>query len=211
MQFNSPYSTSEEIANAVSHGIGTLLSVAALTLLVFYAAQQQDITRVVSFSIYGTSLITLFLFSTLYHSMTHPSAKKLFKRLDHCAIYLLIAGTYTPLMLLTLNSSLGYPMLATVWLLAFSGIIFKVKFGEKFKVISIASYLGLGFIALLCIEQLSKGLEKGGIFMLVLGGGFYSIGVIFYVTKRIPFNHAIWHLFVLAGAGSHFFMMWYYV
>lgn len=211
MQLTHQYSLPEEIANAVTHGIGALLSVAALTLLVFYSAQQDDATRIACFSIYGASLIILFLSSTLYHALVNPEAKRFFKLLDHCAIYLLIAGTYTPLMIITLSGTLGYSMLMIVWLLAFAGIAYKVICGNKYKSISVLSYLGLGFISLICIQQLYEKLQGNGLLLLCLGGLFYSAGTIFYVNRRIPFNHAIWHLFVLAGAVSHFFLMWYYV
>mgnify|MGYP000647142951 CR=1 FL=1 len=207
----SQYSLSEEIANAVTHGIGALLSVAALTLLVVYAVQQQDILRITSFAVYGSTLVCLFLASTLYHALVCPKAKQFFKLLDHCAIYLLIAGTYTPLMLITLNGTLGYTMLVVVWLLALAGIIYKVIFGSKYKFISVASYVGMGCISLLCIQQLYHALQGNGLLLLGLGGAFYSVGILFYLNNRIPFNHAIWHLFVLAGAICHFFMMWYYV
>lgn len=211
MQLTNQYSLSEEIANAVTHGVGALLSVAALTLLVVFAVLQDDATRITSFAIYGSSLVILFLSSTLYHALVAPKAKRFFKLLDHCAIYLLIAGTYTPLMMITLNGTLGYSMLITVWLLAFAGIVYKVICGSKYKVISVLSYLGLGFISLLCIQQLYQELQGNGLLLLCLGGFFYSAGTIFYVNKCIPFNHAIWHLFVLAGAMCHFFLMWYYV
>lgn len=211
MQLDHQYSLSEEIANAVSHGIGALLSVAGLTMLVFYATQQQEIVRVVSFSIYGTSLVILFLASTIYHALVDPKAKRFFKLLDHCAIYLLIAGTYTPLMLITLNSQLGSIMLTVIWLLAFAGILYKILCKNQNKALSVASYLGLGFVSLFCIQQLYQALDVNGLMLLCLGGSFYALGVIFYVNHRIPFNHAIWHLFVLAGAASHFFMMWLYV
>jgi len=205
------YSPSEELANAITHGIGALLSVVGLTLLVFYAKLQNDILRMSSFAIYGSSLVLLFLASTLYHAVNAPKTKRLLKLFDHCAIYLLIAGTYTPLMLLLLENTLGVTMLIIVWLLAIVGISFKVIFGHQYKFISILSYLGLGFISLACIEQLSQALHSSGLFLLCLGGGFYTVGVIFYINKRIPYNHAIWHLFVLAGAISHFLLMWYYV
>ncbi|WP_206483465.1 hemolysin III family protein [Thalassotalea sp. G2M2-11] len=211
MTMTPQYSIAEEIANAVSHGLGTLLSVAGLTLLVFYAALEQDVLRVTSFAIYGASLVMLFLASTLYHALINPKAKQVFKLLDHCAIYILIAGTYTPLMLITLNGTLGYFMMTLVWLLAITGIIYKVTCKRHNKVISVASYLGLGLVSLFCIQQLYQALHGNGLLLLCLGGGFYGFGVIFYVNRNIPFNHAIWHLFVLAGAMCHFFLMWFYV
>lgn len=205
------YSLQEEIANAVSHGIGALLSVAGLTLLVVYAAMQDDATRVTSFAIYGATLVVLFTASTLYHAIVNEHAKKVLKLLDHCAIYLLIAGTYTPLMLITLEGMLGYTLLSIIWSLAIGGIIFKIACGHKYKIVSLITYLGMGFISLTVIHKLYAALSTGGLVLLAVGGLVYSLGVIFYVQKRIPFNHAIWHMFVLAGASCHFFMMLFYV
>lgn len=205
------YSITEEIANAVSHGIGALLSVAGLTLLVTYAAMQQDAVKVTSFAIYGATLILAFLSSTLYHAFIHEQAKKLFKLFDHCSIYLLIAGTYTPLMLVTLAGTLGYTLLALIWTIAIGGIIFKVTCGHKYKITSLITYVGMGLLSLTVIHKLYQSLPAGGLALLAIGGACYLFGVIFYVQKRIPFNHAIWHLFVLAGAACHFFLMLFYV
>ncbi|WP_448213897.1 PAQR family membrane homeostasis protein TrhA [Colwellia sp. MEBiC06753] len=205
------YSIYEEIANAVSHGLGALLSVAGLTLLVTYAAIQQDALRITSFAIYGASLVLLFLSSTLYHSFVHEKAKQIFKLFDHCAIYLLIAGTYTPLLLITLQGTLGYSLLAVVWSIAIAGILFKVICGHKYKVISLITYIGMGLISLTIIHKLYQALPYGGITLLAVGGAVYLLGVIFYTVKKIPFNHAIWHMFVLGGASCHFFMMMLYV
>jgi len=206
-----PYSLSEEIANAITHGLGALLSVAALSLLVFYASVQEDVTRITSFSIYGASLVLLFLSSTLYHAINHQEVKKLFKLFDHCAIYLLIAGTYTPLMMISLGGILGHSMLVVIWSLALAGIVFKIKYGNRYKIISVSTYLGMGLISVFFLNSLTDALATEGVFLLSLGGAFYSSGIIFYLNKRIPFNHAIWHLFVLAGAICHFLMMWFYV
>jgi hemolysin III len=205
------YSIKEEVANSVSHGIGALISVAGLTLLLINAIEQQNITKIISFSIYGSSLIILFLASTLYHAFSDEKVKQVFKLLDHCAIYLLIAGSYTPLMLVTLNGALGYVMTALIWLISLAGIIFKVKFGSRFKWLSLSTYLGMGFISLAVLPQLQSNLASEGITLLALGGLIYCLGVIFYVQKKIPFNHAIWHLFVIGGAASHFFMIYHYV
>lgn len=205
------YSTNEEIANSVSHGIGALLSVSGLTLLLINAINEQSLAKVISFSVYGSSLIILFLASTLYHAFCDLKIKKIFKLLDHCAIYLLIAGSYTPLMLVTLNDPLGYFMTTLIWLIALAGIIFKIKFGSRFKWLSLATYLGMGFISLAVLPQLQNNLPSEGITLLSLGGLIYCLGVIFYVQKKIPFNHAIWHLFVIGGATSHFFMIYHYV
>jgi len=212
MNSNTPaYSVPEEIANAVSHGIGAMLSAAGLALLVYMAALDNDPNRLFAYIIYGISLVSLFLASTLYHALTHEKAKSVFKLLDHCAIYLLIAGTYTPLLAVNLTGTLGYSLLATIWLCALVGIVFKVRYGSKYKLVSLGTYLGMGFIALMFIHKIYAALELGGFILLCLGGLFYSLGVIFYVNKRIPFNHAIWHLFVLFGAGCHYFMIMFFV
>ncbi|QOL26443.1 hemolysin III family protein [Thalassotalea sp. LPB0316] len=210
-QHNAAYSVAEEIANAVSHGIGALLSVAGLTVLVVWASLDGDVSRITSFSIYGASLVILFLASTLYHAIGHVKTKEVLKTLDHCAIYLLIAGTYTPLMMVTLQGSLGYSMLALIWSLAIAGVWFKVKFGTRYKIISLITYLGMGFISLFIIHHLYQALSLGGTVLLAAGGLVYASGVYFYVQKKIPFNHAIWHVFVLGGASCHFFMMVHYV
>ena len=160
------YGLAEEIVNAISHGLAALLSVAGLTLLVTLAWLQDDIIKVFSFSIYGASLVLLFSASTLYHALLHEKAKQLFKLLDHCAIYLLIAGTYTPLMLVTLADDVAIMILAIIWALALLGIVFKVKFGNKYKKISLATYLGLGLISLTFIEQLNAKLAFEGMVYL---------------------------------------------
>jgi len=205
------YSIAEEIANAVSHGIGAMLSAAGMALLLFMAAMDNNYSKLFSYLVYGICLISLFLASTLYHALVHEKAKSLFKLLDHCAIYLLIAGTYTPLLSINLKGSLGYTLLIAIWVLAAIGILFKVRYGSKYKVISLTTYLGMGFIALFFINHIYAALEFGGFILLCLGGLFYSSGVIFYVNKNIPFNHAIWHLFVLLGAACHYFMIMFYV
>ena len=154
------YSIAEEVANSITHGLGAMLSVAGLTLLVAYAAHQDDIWRVVSFSVYGTSLILLFLASTLYHSFQHAKVKQVFKLLDHCAIYLLIAGTYTPFLLVTLRGSTGWVLFSVIWLLALLGIIFKVMFRHRFKKLSVATYIIMGWLAILAGRELASTLIR---------------------------------------------------
>lgn len=205
------YGVAEEIVNAVSHGLAALLSVAGLTLLVTLAWIQIDMMKVISFSIYGASLVLLFSASTLYHALLHERAKSIFKLLDHCAIYLLIAGTYTPLMLVTLGDDIGPPILAIIWGLAILGIAFKVKFGNKYKKLSLSTYLGLGLISLTFIHKLNEKLAPEGMFLLALGGIIYGLGTIFYVRKNKKYSHAIWHLFVFLAAVCHFFMILFYV
>ena len=205
------YSLTEEIANSVTHGLGTLLSVAALTLLVTLAAQQFDVWRVVSFSIYGATMILLFVSSTLYHSFQVPGARRVFKTLDHCSIYLLIAGTYTPFLLVTMRGTLGWILFGIIWGLALVGIVVKVVLGPQFKKFSVVTYLVMGWLVLFASKELFANLATGGICWLVAGGVVYTLGVVFYLWKRLPFNHAIWHLFVLAGSMCHFFAILFYV
>ncbi len=202
------YSAKEEFANTLTHGIGTLLSIVALIFLIHNTSEHGEVEKVVSFLIYGSSLVTLFLASTCYHGVNNQNLKALFKLLDHCAIYILIAGTYTPLLLLSLDKVLGYRMLILIWLIALTGVLFKVKFKHRFKKLSLATYLGMGFISLPLIDKLADALSQSGLILLAGGGLFYALGVGFYVNKRIPFNHAIWHLFVLAGASCHFFVVY---
>lgn len=205
------YGLAEEIINAVSHGLAALLSVAGLTLLVTLAWLQADMVKVASFSVYGMSLVLLFSASTLYHALLHEKAKRIFKLLDHCAIYLLIAGTYTPLMLVTLADDIGPSVLAIIWTLAILGIVFKIKFGSRFKKLSLATYLGLGLISLTFIDKLNDRLATEGMFLLALGGIIYGLGTIFYVRKSKKYSHAIWHFFVFSAAVCHFFMIFFYV
>ncbi|PKG82435.1 hemolysin III family protein [Colwellia sp. 75C3] len=206
---SNTYSQSEETLNAISHAFGLILSCFAFFLLL--ENSHGDISRIVSFSIFATSGILLFLASTIYHSLTNKRAKQLFKLLDHCAIYLLIAGTYTPLFAITLAGSLGYTLLAFIWLFAIAGVLFKIKFGNKYKKISLATYLGMGFISLGILGELYENLPEQAIGLLALGGLIYSLGVFFYVKKTVPYTHAIWHLFVLGGATCHFLMIYWYV
>jgi hemolysin III len=211
MTSQSSYSTNEEIANTLTHALGAILSVVACYLLLNNAISDSSTIKTISYAIYGTSLLLLFTASTVYHAVQDSERKKLFKLLDHCAIYLLIAGTYTPLMMIALDNQLGMIMLSVIWALAILGIFFKLKFGHRFKKTSLVTYLGMGLISITIIEQLHEKLSSQGLTLLALGGAIYCLGVIFYVNKRIIFNHAIWHLFVLGGAISHFFMIYLYV
>jgi len=205
----SPYSQNEEYLNAISHAFGLLLSCFGLFLLLKNG--HDDISRIVSFSVFATSGIIQFLASTLYHSLTNQRAKKLFKLLDHCAIYLLIAGTYTPLLAVTLAGPLGYTLLSFIWLFALCGILFKIKFGNKYKKSSLATYIGMGFISFGILGELYQALPEQAVWLLALGGLIYCLGIFFYVRKTVPYTHAIWHLFVLGGATCHFLMIYWYV
>ena len=208
----SSYSLAEEVANSISHGIGFILGIVGLVLLLVQASDSgADATAITSYSLYRGSMILLFLASTLYHAIPHPTAKRWLKIFDHCAIYLLIAGTYTPFLLVGLDSPLARGLMAVIWSLALAGIIFKLAFAHRFKVVSLITYLTMGWLSLIVIYQLALRLSGGGLTLLALGGVIYTLGVIFYVCKRIPYNHAIWHGFVLGGSACHFFAIYLYL
>lgn len=207
----SAYTPAEEIANAVTHGIGTALSVAGLTLLVVLATLTGDPWRIVSFSIYGSTLIGLYLASTLYHSVPNPRAKYILKVLDHCAIYLLIAGTYTPILMLSLRGVWSWALMGIIWALAIVGIVLKVMFISRFERLSTFTYVAMGWLCIMAWGELSRSMPAGGIRWLIIGGVVYTAGVIFYCWDRLPYNHAIWHGFVLGGSICHFLTMALYV
>ena len=202
---NDFYTLGEEIANGITHGIGALLSVAALVILVVMGAIRGDAWHVVSFSIYGSSLIILFLASTLYHSIQHPKAKPFLRRFDHASIYLLIAGTYTPFTLISLRGAWGWSIFGVVWGLALAGIIFKMFFIGRFEVLSTVAYVGMGWICVIAYRQMIDSLTPSGLAWLIAGGVVYTVGVLFYAVRKIPYGHAVWHLFVLGGSICHFF------
>ena len=211
MTTQASYSNNEEIANTLTHALGAILALIACYMLLVTAISDNNLEKTISYAVYGTSLVLLFTASTFYHAIQDTDKKKLFKLLDHCAIYLLIAGTYTPLMMISLNNNLGMIMLFIIWALAILGIFFKLKFGHRYKKTSLITYLGMGLISTTIIDQLQEKLTSQGLTLLALGGAIYCLGVIFYAQKRILFNHAIWHLFVLGGAISHFFMIYLYL
>ena len=206
------YSVPEEIANSVSHGLGCLFSIIGCCLLIFKAhAAAAPVSTFVSYALYGASLIILFLASTLYHAVTRVQLKQWLKKIDHCAIYLLIAGTYTPFLIVALQSKLGYGLMAVIWILAVIGVIFKLFFTHRFRLFSVVTYLLMGWLSLIVIWQLASRLPLASVVLLAFGGVTYSLGVIFYVAGRIPYNHAIWHGFVLGGAVCHFCAIYFYV
>ena len=201
------YTVGEEIAHGITHGIGTALSIAGLTLLVVLAVNRGDVRHVVAFSIYGTTLFLLYLASTLYHSLQFKALRQPLQIIDHAGIYLLIAGTYTPFLLLGIGGLNGYILLAIVWLIALIGIIFKIFYINRFVVASTASYLLMGWLGISVWNQFVAQIPPAGIRMIVAGGIFYTVGVLFYALERLPYNHVIWHLFVLGGSACHFWAM----
>ncbi|QIR14510.1 PAQR family membrane homeostasis protein TrhA [Shewanella aestuarii] len=204
----SDYSINEEIANSLSHAAGVVAGIIGLIFMLTHARNDLTLMQLTGITIYGCSIIVLFLASTLYHSSKTSVWRKRFKMADHCAIYTLIAGTYTPLMLISLQNDNALNVLTAIWCLAFGGIVFKTLFIGRFKQFSLVLYLIMGWLCITVMKDLIANMS-GMAFGLLLGGGlFYSLGVIFYINKKIPFNHAIWHLFVLAGAFSHFFCIY---
>ena len=206
------YPWAEEIANSLSHGVGLVFGIVALVLLLVQAVgDNASAMAITSYSLYGGSMILLYLASTLYHAIPHQKAKYWLKKLDHCAIYLLIAGTYTPFLLIGLNSPLAKGLMAVIWGLALFGGIFKLAFAHRFEVLSLVTYLTMGWLSLIVIYQLATTLSLGGVILLALGGVIYTLGVIFYASKRFRFGHAIWHGFVLGGSACHFLAIYFYV
>lgn len=198
-------SLGEEIFNSITHGIGTLLSIAALVLLVVFAAIKGTAWHVVSFSIFGSTLVLLYLSSTLYHSFTKEKIKNLFVRFDHAAIFLLIAGTYTPFVLTTIRGTLGWTLFGIIWALAIAGVVIRSIYLTRFKNLMVGIYLAMGWMFLMAVVPMVRNLPTSSVVFLFAGGGCYSIGVIFYAWRNLKYGHGIWHLFVLAGSIMHFF------
>ena len=199
------YSFAEELVHAVTHGIGVILSIAGLSWMLYVSINVADPWRIVASSIYGTTLIALFLASTMYHAMYASRHREIFKLLDHCAIYLLIAGTYTPFLLVAMRSDTGWWIFGTIWALATAGIVKKLWFRHRFPKVALASYLAMGWLIVVAAPQMVEAIGPNGMAWVVAGGVAYTAGAIFYAVDRIPFNHAIWHVFVLAGGICHFF------
>ncbi len=205
------YTPIEELFNSLSHGVGVIFGVFALVLLTLKALHLDTAVPLTGVTIYGISIVFLFLASTLYHAIPHPPTKRVFKTIDHCAIYLLIAGSYTPFLLLTIDRSFGVVLMIVIWTLALAGIIFKVFFVHRFQTLSLITYLGMGWLAVVASVQLVQNLPFLGLALLIGGGLTYSLGTIFFKVRRIPYNHAIWHLFVLVGCVFHFLSVYYFV
>lgn len=202
----------EEIANSITGGIGLLLSVAGLSVLVVFASLYGTAWHVVSVSIYGATLVLLYGATTLYHSIPHPTAKRILRVIDHVSIYLLIAGTYTPFALVTLRGGWGWTLFGLAWGLCFFGILFKVVFATRYDFISTALYVAMGWLVLIAIKPVMAALPGEGLVMLLIGGLSYTFGVVFYLLDhRIPFFHALWHLFVLGGSIMHWFAVMFAV
>ena len=201
----------EEIANSITHGIGAGLSIAALVILVVLASRRGDAWRIVSFSIYGASLILLYMSSTLYHSFVNPKIKNIFRILDHSAIYLLIAGTYTPVTLTLMRGAWGWTLFGLAWGMAIGGIIITALLLDKLKSLLVLSYVAMGLLVVIAIKPMMQMVPRGMIIWLFIGGACYILGIIFYLWKKLPYHHPIWHLFVLGGSISHFLGILFYL
>jgi hemolysin III len=198
------YTLAEELAHAITHGVGLALSLAGLAALVVAAGLRGDAWQLVGCAVFGTTLVLLYAASTLYHSLPRGRAKEVFRRLDHAAIFLLIAGTWTPFALVSLRGTLGWALLAAVWSLAALGIALVTTIPERVRLVAVVLQLAMGWLAVLALEPLARTLHADGLELLAAGGLAYTLGVIFYAWKRLPYSHAVWHLFVLAGSACHF-------
>jgi len=205
------YSPIEEKININSHASGFILSIVALVLLVTHANLHGDVWHIVSFSIFGASLILLYAASTFYHNAKKPELRSRLKIIDHAAIYVLIAGSYTPFTLVTLHGTIGWVIFGISWGLALTGIILKLFFTGKYNLISTLMYVFMGWVIVFAIKPLINNLPLAGLFWLFAGGMAYTIGAILYSIKKIKFNHAIFHVFVLMGSFSHFVSVFFYV
>lgn len=202
-------SVKEEVFNSITHGVGVLLSIAALVILVVLAVGKGNAWHVVSFSIYGSTMVLLYLASTLYHSFTAEKVKNLFARFDHAAIFLLIAGTYTPFLLTALRGTFGWVLFGIIWGVAVIGVVIRSIYLTRFRKLMVAIYLIMGWMFVVAVGPMINNLPLTSIIFLFLGGIFYSVGVVFYVKRNLKYGHGIWHLFVLAGSIMHFFAVVY--
>jgi len=208
------YTVKEEIANGITHGLGVLFGIAALTILLFFSIKKGEPLSIVSFSIYGTCIILMYLSSTLYHSIPNQNIKKILRVFDHSSIYLFIAGTYTPIALLTMQGYLRIGVLIATWSIAIFGIVFKITTYtkmDKFKKLSLALYLGMGWIAVFTVKPIVQTTSFKFFIWILAGGLIYTLGTIFYSMKKIPYNHAIWHIFVLSASVVHFLGIFLYL
>jgi len=198
-------SIKDEITNAITHGVGALLAIAGLVLLIVFSAIKGNAWHMVSFTIFGATMVILYLASTLYHSLTHKKAKFLFRKFDHMSIYLLIAGTYTPFCLVTLNGWIGWTFFGIIWGCAILGIVLKAFHTGKNEKLSTFLYVIMGWVGMLAAKPLYEAMPHSSFILLLAGGAFYTLGTLFFIKDKITYFHGIWHVCVLAGTASHFF------
>ena len=205
------YPRSEELASSVTHGVGAVLSLAGLMALVIYASRYGSAKHIVGCAVFGAALVFLYTASTLYHSVRSARLKHILRVIDHSCIYLLIAGTYTPFTLVTLEGPVGWSLFCIVWGLAAAGIVFQIFFVHRFKLLATLAYIGMGWLVIFAIKPLINAMPAGGLLLVTAGGLAYTLGAVFYLLKKMPFNHAVWHVFVLAGSTFHYFAVMRYV
>jgi len=208
---SSPVVIREEIANSVTHGLGLLASLIGAVVLVSLSVERGEAWHVVSAVVYGVTLVSLYAASTLYHAFKGTGARDVLRVLDHCAIYLLIAGTYTPVTLVSLRGGWGWALFCTVWFLAIAGIVFKVWATGRFAVLSTAVYVLMGWLCIVALKPMFVLLSPGALALLGAGGVLYTAGTLFYHSERVPYSHAVWHLFVVAGSVCHYLAIALYV
>lgn len=194
----------EEWLNSATHGLGALLSIIGTVVLVVAASRMGDSWKIVSFSIFGATLILLYVASAFYHGSRRPKLRAAFKTLDHCAIFLLIAGTYTPFLLVNMRGTVGWTFFSIIWSLAITGVVLKVLFRHRFRLVRVAIYLVMGWLIVFASADLMNSLSETALHLTIAGGLVYTVGVVFYLLDRIPYMHAIWHLFVIGGSACHF-------
>src|SRR5699024_3916598 len=205
------YMNCVELVHAITHGFAVLFSVASLILLIFYASLNGNPWQIVSVTIFGVTMLLMYLTSTIVHSLPHGKRKDLFQIFDHSSIYLFIAGTYTPILLVLLRETVGWTVFGIIWGIAISGIVFKIFFVKKFLFLSTIFYIIMGWLIVFIWHPLTAIMNENGILLLIIGGLFYTVGAIFYVWRSFPYHHAVWHLFVIVGSVFHFFAIFYYV
>ncbi len=211
MTLNPQYSLGEEIAHSLTHGAGALLAIAGLAVLTAFASLRGNAWHIASVAIYGATLVLLFTCSTLYHAIPAPRAKAVLRHLDHAAIFLLIAGTYTPFALVSLRGPWGWSILGVIWTLALAGVLMQTRLIRRAKWLNALLYVLMGWLVVVAIKPLAGAVAPGGLALLVAGGLCYTLGTLFYIWKRLRYHHAIWHVFVLAGSALHFFAVLCYV
>jgi len=205
------YTPREELANSITHGVGLALSLAGLVLLTTFSCLRGDAWLVTGTTIFGVSLVALYTTSTLYHSFRAVEVKRLLRKFDHAAIFLLIAGSYTPFLLVTLRGPWGWSLFGVVWSLAAVGIALKFRYAGRFRVVSTLIYIAMGWLVLTALRPLSAALPREGVWLLVVGGFCYTGGAAFYLWKRLPYHHAVWHLCVMGGSACHWAAVFFYV
>ncbi|PRY84183.1 PAQR family membrane homeostasis protein TrhA [Alkalibacterium olivapovliticus] len=208
--FSKKYLVVNEVLNAVTHGIGALLSIVGLVFLIQKGLNYGGVLEVTSYTVYGATLILLYLSSTLYHSLTFTKARQVFRIIDHCSIFLLIAGTYTPYTLITIGGTLGYILTSLIWSIALFGVIYKTVWFKKFQGLSVWLYIAMGWISLFFLNYLYQGLGTRGFIWLIAGGLSFTVGALFYRMKHVKYMHVVWHLFVLTGTLCMFFSIYLY-